>query len=184
MDGGMHLQRGPGETGCMVPFAVVNRPFGTRLETTVEWGLSIQEMMEASGISPSMQRRTKCFLVDPISATEALIYPELWSKVRPKFGTEVVLRVFPGKGGGGGKGILGIVLSVAILAAAAFAGPLLIGAIPCLRAWRKSGVIRRRCRRRVERRHRHRGKAADLGADSAIEAAEPWGKGWRHVAGG
>jgi hypothetical protein len=50
-----------------VPFAVVNRPFGTRLETTVEWGLTIQEMMEASRISPSMQRRTKCFLVDPTS---------------------------------------------------------------------------------------------------------------------
>src|ERR1700744_5534025 len=106
----------------MSRLAVVNRPFGTRAAVTLVDGLTIAEMMESSGITGSMRRRAQCWLCDPVTGRQDLIRPEYWARVRPKPGVEAVLRVFPGKGhGGGGKSILGIVLSVAVMAAAAFA---------------------------------------------------------------
>lgn len=96
-------------------------------------GLTIMEMMEASGVDMRLAYRIgRVRICDPArpGLDPVEIDRDFWHVTRPKAGMNLTLTLEPGKGGGGGgKSILGIVLSIAVLAAAAWAGPALVGVL-------------------------------------------------------
>src|SRR4051812_13717487 len=85
------------------------RPFSIdRIETTVEAGLSLADMMRQIGIDP-----------DPVFARvfidDQLIEKAYWERVRPKAGHIITVRVVP-TGGPTGKNALRIVAMIAVIA--------------------------------------------------------------------
>ncbi|WP_395020202.1 hypothetical protein [Dongia sp.] len=107
-----------------------SRPFSNaRIERTFEQGLTIMEMMEQSDIDMKLAYRIgRVWISDPVSGAMAEIHSDTWHVVRPKAGMGLTLSLEPGKKKrGGGKSIFGLVLSIAVMAAAAWAGPYLAG---------------------------------------------------------
>jgi hypothetical protein len=103
---------------CPEPFKV-GRVFGA-----VPAGLSLAEMLRIVQPDPALRMHAHIWLGD------TLIEPDLWGRVRPKPGTRVTIRCLPSDGGGGGgKNPLRTILTLAVVAAAAFAGPALGAAI-------------------------------------------------------
>jgi hypothetical protein len=111
------LPPGEGEVSlvaCPEPFKV-GRVFGA-----VPAGLSLAEMLTCVQPDPVLRMHAHIWLGDDE------IEPALWERVRPKPGTRVTIRCLPsGGGGGGGKNPLRTILTLAVVAAAAFAGPAL-----------------------------------------------------------
>ena len=81
-------------------------------------GLTLTEMLELVQPDPILARHAVAFIAGHI------IPRENWARVRPKAGTHVEIRVLP-SGGGGGKNVLRIVLTIAVRAAASAFPPLL-----------------------------------------------------------
>src|SRR3546814_1781446 len=72
-------------------------PFKTeRIDLTLPEGMTIAEMIEASGIDPILAAHGHVFVGDQY------VQRHLWHRVRPKPGVVLTLRVVPHGGGGGG----------------------------------------------------------------------------------
>lgn len=79
---------------------------------------TIAEMLEQAGFAPQLRPFVQVYIASEVAGGEAVPIPrEFWHQVRPKAGTFVYARVVPGKKG---KNPLGIVLSLAFMAAAAY----------------------------------------------------------------
>lgn len=99
----------------------VSHPFRTEhIRVEVEEGLTVEEMMLEAVPDP--------FLRDYMAvAIEGHIIPKrYWHAVRPHAGVKVTARAVPQ---GGDKNPLAIILSIVVIAVAAFAGPLVAGAL-------------------------------------------------------
>jgi len=91
-----------------------------RLIKTVCTGTTIEAMLAEAGFEPRVLPFTRVFVEDtPIPR-------HWWGRVRPKAGRTVYARVVPGKKG---KNPLATILSLAFMAAAAFAAPYLAGTV-------------------------------------------------------
>lgn len=86
-------------------------------------GMSIQEMMDNFIKDPDLQLSVHCY----IGAT--YIQRKYWSQVYPKPGAVVSIKLVPQKGGGGKKNPLATILTIAVMAAAAWAGPAIAGSM-------------------------------------------------------
>lgn len=113
-----------GHAGLIDVFAAA-QPFSVlRTHYKVPAGLTIQEMLDHACGGEKIT--AKVFIND------TLVDPKYYHRVRPRHGTTVSLRVVPGKGGGGGggkKNPLATVLSLAVLAAGAYLGPIVAGSL-------------------------------------------------------
>jgi hypothetical protein len=90
-------------------------PFKTeQIDIEFPEGMTIAEMIDASGIDPILARHAHCFVGDQY------VQRHLWRRVRPKPGVNLTLRVVP-QGGGGSKNILHTVLTIAVVVIAAVA---------------------------------------------------------------
>ncbi len=97
-------------------------PFSTETQDfKIPAGLTLTEILEEVQTDPILRRHAHIFIDDD------LIPKENWHLVRPKPGTNVTIRVIPGKGGSGegGKDPLRIILMIAIIAIAILLPPLL-----------------------------------------------------------
>ena len=96
--------------------ATARSPFsGTRLDSTAPVGMTLREMVAAQGLRESAAYGVQVVL-------EGEIVPDrMLDRIKPKAGTQVVLRVVP-HGGDAGKAVLSIVISVLVIAAAVFTG--------------------------------------------------------------
>jgi hypothetical protein len=93
-------------------------------------GASIRALVEAAGIDVERYGGGTAWICDAaMQARPAFIPFAHWHRVRPHAGTVTLVELKPGQGGGGGKSILRIVLSLAVAAAAFFAAPLIAGAL-------------------------------------------------------
>jgi hypothetical protein len=86
-------------------------------------GLTLAEMLERAQPDPVLRRHARIMLGD------WEVPREHWHRVRPKPGTTVTIRVVPHGGGGGDKNPLRTVLSIAVIAAAAFVSGGGLGAV-------------------------------------------------------
>jgi hypothetical protein len=96
------------------------RPFSTeRLDTLMPVGLTLKEMLEATQPDSLLLAHAHVYVGDQY------IPRDRWHRVRPKSGVRVTCRVVPagGGGGGGGKSPMRIILTIAVVAAAAYLGP-------------------------------------------------------------
>ncbi len=125
-------------------------PFSNgRIERAFGGGLTIMEMMEQSEINmPLAYRIGRIRVCNPVSGDAVEIPRDNWHAARPKPGMLLTMTLEPGKGrGGGGKSILGLVLSIAVLAAGAWAGfgiaaiPGVVGALGSTGASILGGVV-------------------------------------------
>lgn len=109
----------------MVRMSAALHPFkAERSDLQLPQGLNIQQMMEIAQPDEVLRCNAIVFVRGEI------IPREYWPKYRPKVGTLIEVRAFPvprGGGGGGGKNVLRIVLMIAVIAFAAWAGPALAG---------------------------------------------------------
>lgn len=96
--------------------ATARSPFsGTRLDSTAPVGMTLREMVAAQGLRESAAYGVQVVL-------EGEIVPDrMLDRIKPKAGTQVVLRVVP-HGGDAGKAVLSIVISVLVIAAAVMTG--------------------------------------------------------------
>lgn len=107
-----------------------SRPFSNgRIDREFAHGLSIMEMLELSNIDmPLAYRIGRVWITEPASGATVEIPRDNWHVARPKPGMQLALSLEPGKKRkGGGKGIFGLVLSIAVMAAAAWAGAYIAG---------------------------------------------------------
>lgn len=102
--------------------AVVSVVFPEARTFTLPDNLTIAEMMAASGISRRMQRQATCIIRNEATGKERNIPRRVWHLVKVRPGERAILRILP-RGGGrsGGKSTLGLILSVVVMAASAFA---------------------------------------------------------------
>jgi predicted phage tail protein len=117
------------DDGIDVTFA--DNPFSsTRRSLRVPIGLNVNEIVSAQIRGPRLWKHVRAWVMNA-DETEAWEVPrDQWDRVRLKHGTRLVLRVQIGNGGGGGgKSLLSILLSIAVLALAFFAAPLLAGVL-------------------------------------------------------
>jgi hypothetical protein len=115
----------PGEGA--VAATVVARPFAATPQTLeLPAGLSLREMLELT-VTDAVARRHAW-----IAVGGETVPPEAWSRVRPKAGTSVAIRVLPAGGGGsgGGKSVLTVVVAIAVVAASIALPVLLPAALP------------------------------------------------------
>lgn len=110
------------------------RPFSNgRIAKAYPAGFTIMQMMEMSGIDMRLAYRIgRVYVADPLRPELGIaeIKNDYWHCARPNAGYRIFLSLEPGKKKkGGGKAIFGLVLSIAVLAAAAWAGPALVGAL-------------------------------------------------------
>jgi len=113
----------------LVRLATVKNPFiSEREDFNVPQGLSISQMLEIclpDALKPVKYR----FLV---FVRGEIVPVAIWDRYRPKAGILVEVRAFivpTGGGGGGGKNPLRTILSLAVIAAAWWAGPAVAGAL-------------------------------------------------------
>lgn len=111
----------PDEPGINV--VILPRPFATgeRIIGRVPVGWSIQDIIDHAGIAEVYQPILRVWL------NETPVPRQYWRLVRPKKDTLVGIRPVPRGGGGGGKSPLRIVLSIAVMVAAAWAAPAVAG---------------------------------------------------------
>jgi hypothetical protein len=98
-----------------------------RLELAVPEGATLAEIVVLARLDPMLARHAQLWLCDSDQRSEPWPVPRVhWSRVRPRAGTIVQLRVVP-SGGGGGK-VLRTVLQIAVIVASvaltAAGGPL------------------------------------------------------------
>lgn len=95
-------------------------------------GGTVLDLMMAAGCDKALIGHAHVFIVDRAMTKEAIYIPrENWARVRPKPGMHVSIRVVPGKGGGGGggKNPLRTILTIAVMAASFYFGPMLGAAL-------------------------------------------------------
>lgn len=114
---------------CASPFS------DRRVDHELPHGLTIAQMLDAVDLKPAYRQFAHVWLCDPeFKKDPVFVASENWHLVRPRPGVVVTLRVAPGKGGGGGKATLGIILQIAVMAVSAaasyFLGPLVGFAVP------------------------------------------------------
>ena len=83
-------------------------------------GMTIAEMVEASHMDRLFITYGEVWITDPRSGKSVHIARELWGRVRPKPGYDLVIRAYGGKGGGG-KSMLSIAMMLAVMATTSFA---------------------------------------------------------------
>jgi hypothetical protein len=91
------------------------RPFQTaRVERSMPAGLTVSEILEEMHLPAGLPTDTVVILGDQ------KLPPSVWSRTRPKAGTQLIVNVMPHDpgGGGGGSDARIVVLQLAILAAA------------------------------------------------------------------
>lgn len=100
------------------------RPFSQeRTDLEIPAGGTVADMVAAFVPEPALRRLAHVWLADrEMRRDPEFIHPELWNRVRPKPGIVVTIRVSPEGGEGGGKNVLAIVLSIAVLVVAAYVG--------------------------------------------------------------
>jgi len=97
--------------------SICPNPFtADRIDLELPAGETLADMMRAAGTEPDTISHALVFIDD------WLVPRAHWAVVRPKPGRIVTVRVVPMGGGGGGKSPLRIVLAIAVIAAAAWAG--------------------------------------------------------------
>lgn len=81
-------------------------------------GGTVLDLMRAAGCEKALIGNAHVFITDKAMNKDINYIPrENWARVRPKPGTHLSIRVVPGKGGGGGKNPLRVILSIAVIAA-------------------------------------------------------------------
>jgi hypothetical protein len=85
--------------------------------------MSLGEMIREIQPDPVLRKYGRVFVGD------VMIYWDKVDQVYPKPGNPITIRLLPGKGGSGGKNPLRTILSIAVIAAAAWAGPVIAGAM-------------------------------------------------------
>jgi len=104
-----------------VNVATSRNPFaGTRIDSTAPVGMTLREMVAAQGF-----RESAAYGVQVVLNGE-IVPDRMLDHVKPKAGTQVIVRVVP-HGGDSGKAVLSIVISVLVIAAAAFTGGASLG---------------------------------------------------------
>lgn len=109
-----------------IRWTLVARPFSTdREERLALFGLTLAEMLEQSDLPQRYWPYIQVFVDDEE------VPREWWTRVRPKPKARLFVRVnaLGGGGGGGGKNPLAIIASIAVIAFAAWAAPLLTAAL-------------------------------------------------------
>lgn len=109
--------------GPIVLDAIAN-PFSNEIVTVRgPEGSTIAELLEAAGIKWRRYGGGVCWIEDDARRAEPVAIPRaVWHRVRPKAGTVTTVKLMPGGGQGGGKQILQIVLSIAVMVAAVALG--------------------------------------------------------------
>ena len=92
-------------------------------DVELQEGHSISEMLEIVQPDEVLRRHAHVYVDD------WLIPRDRWHAVRPRAGRTVTIRVVPEGGGGGGKSTFRILLTIAVIAAAAYFGPALGAAL-------------------------------------------------------
>ena len=110
----------------MTELTAIDKLLGVRTSLASPDGLTIAEMISRSRISPILLRDAEVWIEDQATKRSWMVPRDKWDSTKPKPHVNLVLRAYGGKGGGGGKSVLGIVLSIAVLAVAAVVPPLLI----------------------------------------------------------
>ncbi|KGJ18727.1 host specificity factor TipJ family phage tail protein [Paracoccus sanguinis] len=102
-------------------------PGAGRIELTLPAGLSLAEMIDLSlpALEETERARLRVALVTPGGAQ--IIPRELWKRVRPRPGVQIVIRVTPGKGAM--RSVLMIAVTVAAIAMGGIWGPALAGTL-------------------------------------------------------
>jgi predicted phage tail protein len=99
-----------------VNIATARNPFaGTRIDSSLPVGMTLREMVAAQGLRESAAYGVQVVLNGDVVPDRML------SHIKPKAGTQVIVRVVP-HGGDAGKVILTIVISILIIVAAVFSG--------------------------------------------------------------
>jgi len=99
-----------------VNVATSRNPFaGTRIDSTAPVGMTLREMVAVQGF-----RESAAYGVQVVLNGE-IVPDRMLDHVKPKAGTQVIVRVVP-HGGDSGKAVLSIVISVLVIAAAVFTG--------------------------------------------------------------
>ena len=108
-----------------VRWTLVARPFSTdREERLAPYGLTLAEMLERSDLPQRYWPYIQVFVDDEE------VPRHWWTRIRPKPNARLFVRVNAmGGGGGGGKNPLAIIASIAVIAFAAWAAPLLTAAL-------------------------------------------------------
>ena len=108
-----------------VRWTLVARPFSTdRQEMLTPCGLTLAQMLELSNLPQRYWPYIQVFVDDEE------VPRQWWRQVRPKPKARLFVRVNAmGGGGGGGKNPLAIIASIAVIAFAAWAAPMLTAAI-------------------------------------------------------
>lgn len=116
--------------GPVVLEAIPN-PFSNEIVTVRgPEGATVGELLELAGIRWRRYGGGVCWIEDADRCLDPVpVPPELWHRVRPKAGTVTTVKLMPGRGGGGGKQILAVILSLAVAVASVFAAPLIAGAL-------------------------------------------------------
>lgn len=100
----------------LIPVVACPNPFKVdQVDLAVPAGLSLDAIMRRVQPDPVLARYAHVFIEDRYVA------PELWARTVPQPGRQVFIRVVPS--GGDGKNPLAVVLQIAVIAAAAWAGP-------------------------------------------------------------
>lgn len=117
--GGRRVGAGP------IVLEAVPNPFSNEIVTIRgPEGSTIGELLDVAGIRWRRYRGGVCWIEDADRRLDPEPVPRrLWHRVRPKAGTVTTVKLLPGGGQGGGKQILTILLSIAVLAASVFLGP-------------------------------------------------------------
>lgn len=102
-------------------------PGAGRIELTLPAGLSLAEIIDLSlpALEETERARLRVALVTPGGAQ--IIPRELWKRVRPRPGVQIVIRVTPGKGAM--RSVLMIAVTVAAIAMGGIWGPALAGSL-------------------------------------------------------
>lgn len=99
-----------------VNIATARNPFaGTRIESSLPVGMTLREMVAVQGL-----RESAAYDVQVVLNGE-IVPDRMLSRIKPKAGTQVIVRVVP-HGGDSGKAVLSILISVLVIVAAVFTG--------------------------------------------------------------
>ena len=104
-----------------VNIATARNPFaGTRIESSLPVGMTLREMVAVQGL-----RESAAYDVQVVLNGE-IVPDRMLSRIKPKAGTQVIVRVVP-HGGDSGKAVLSILISVLVIVAAVYTGGAALG---------------------------------------------------------